>query len=54
MDKSRLERRLAVFVLVLVFAFFGLGGRLIYLQVARAGYFSQLSQQNRKIGRAHV
>jgi len=46
-DKSRLERRLAVFVLVLVFAFFGLGGRLIYLQVARAGYFSQLSQQNR-------
>ena len=47
MDKSRLERRLAVFVLVLVFAFFGLGGRLIYLQVARAGYFSQLSQQNR-------
>ena len=47
MDKSRLERRLAVFVLVLVFAFFGLGGRLVYLQVARAGYFSQLSQQNR-------
>jgi penicillin-binding protein 2 len=46
-DKSRLERRLAVFVLVLVFAFFGLGGRLVYLQVARAGYFSQLSLQNR-------
>lgn len=47
MDKSRLERRLAVFVLTLVVGFFGLGSRLAYLQVAKADYYSQLSQQNR-------
>ncbi len=47
MDKSRLERRLAVFVLLIALAFCGLGGRLAYLQVAEADYYSTLSQQNR-------
>jgi penicillin-binding protein 2 len=38
---------LAVFVLLVVVCFFGLGSRLAYLQVVRADYFSELSQQNR-------
>ncbi len=34
-------------VLLLVVFFFGLGGRLMYLQVVRAAYYSELSAQNR-------
>ncbi|RJQ05186.1 MAG: penicillin-binding protein 2 [Bacillota bacterium] len=47
MDKSRVEKRLAVMVLLLVLFFFGLGGRLVYLQVVQAAYFSEISRQNR-------
>lgn len=46
MDKARLERRLAFFVLGLVVIFLSLGGRLAYLQVARGAYFTELSKQN--------
>ncbi len=47
MDKGRVERRFAVYVLVLVVVFLTLGGRLAYLQVIRGEYFSELSYQNR-------
>lgn len=47
MDKPRLERRLAVFALVLILSFLALSSRLAYLQVAKADYYSELSQQNR-------
>jgi len=43
----RLEKRLAVMVLALVVVFVGLGGRLVYLQVVKAAYFGEISQQNR-------
>ena len=33
--------------LALVVVFVGLGGRLVYLQVVKAAYFGELSQQNR-------
>jgi len=46
MDKVRVERRLAVFVLVLVMVFLSLGWRLAYLQVVKGEHFSELSEKN--------
>jgi len=47
LDKVRVERRLAMFVLVLVLVFSSLGVRLAYLQVVKGEHYSELSQKNR-------
>ncbi|HCW51713.1 MAG TPA: penicillin-binding protein 2, partial [Clostridiales bacterium] len=42
-----MERRLAVYTLVLILVFLSIGGRLAYVQVVRGEHFSELAQMNR-------